>query len=176
VRRAGNQGIEAIKENLRHQNLLISPNTISPAQKYPALLILALFGLGIAKILVGISRGKPVGYLFLICFFVAIIGFYFYSIPVNRSLYGDKVIKNLRTHVPSKISHTNPQFLLAFALWETQVLEDAIFAELKKLLSQVYMTTGSSSNNSSGGCGGGGCSSGCGGGGGCGGGCGGCSG
>jgi uncharacterized protein (TIGR04222 family) len=158
IRRATNQPIETIRERLSQINLLVSPNQSTKAQRYPAVLIAFLFGLGILKISVGISREKPVKYLLIMCFIIAAIGFTFWIIPSHRSRYGDRVLQNLRTHVSSTVdSNVYPQALFAVALLGVTVLPNDIFADLKEILAVV-----STDDNDSGGCGGSG-DSGCGG-------------
>jgi uncharacterized protein (TIGR04222 family) len=126
--------------------------------------------LGISKIFVGISRGKPVGYLTVLCIITAIVGCGFLSVELLRSSYGDRVLKQLRSTInPS----TTDQIVLAFALFGDSVLTDSSLADLKQVLTPYSSSNGVSSGGSDGsGCGGGGCGgSGCGGGG-----CGGCGG
>lgn len=159
--------IDVIRDQLRQLDLLVSRNQSSKAQTYPALLIACLLGLGITKILVGISRGKPVGYLLMMCIVVAIIGLGFWLTPAHRSRYGDRVLQDLRTRVRSTVvSHTDPHLPLAFALFGMAILPNDMFADLKKL----FIIDGGGGGNGGGGGGGDG-----GGGGGCGG-CGGCGG
>ena len=160
--------IKKISDRLHQLGLLVSQNQSAKAQTYPAILIASLLGLGIAKIFVGISRGKPVSFLVVMCFIIAIIGLCFWKIPVHRSRYGDRIFQDLLTRIHSRnLSHTDPQLPLAFALLGITILpNDMIFAELKQVFTPV-------SSSSGGGDGGGGCGGGCGGGGG---GCGGCGG
>jgi uncharacterized protein (TIGR04222 family) len=174
VRQGSFQAINAIFGRLQQLELLITPQRSMTARIVPALLFVALLGLGIAKILVGISRGKPVGYLVMMCVVVAIVGICFLLIPIHRSRYGDRVLKDLRTRIQSIVfSPSHPQLALAFALLGVWILPvDDIFADLRTVLAPV--STGGGGDGGSGGCsggdGGGGCGGGCGG---CGGGCGG---
>jgi uncharacterized protein (TIGR04222 family) len=160
--------INRIHTRLHQLELLVSHKQSFKIQTYPAILIMALLGLGIAKICVGISRGKPVGYLFLICSVVAIIGFYLWQNPKHRSRYGDQVLQDLRTRMSlTALSSTEPQLCLAFALLGTKILPIDLFADLKWVFTPSSYSSGYSGVYG-GGYDGGGC--------GCGGGCGGCSG
>ncbi|XWK87844.1 MAG: TIGR04222 domain-containing membrane protein [Phormidium sp.] len=163
--------IERIGDRLRQLGLLVTENQSAKAQKYPAILIACLLGLGIAKIFVGISRGKPVSFLIVMCFIIAIIGIIFWVTPIDRSRYGDRILQELRNRIHStNLSHTDPQLPLAFALLGIAILpNDMIFADLKQVFTPVSSSSSSSDGSGCGGDGGGG-------GGGCGGGCGGCGG
>lgn len=65
--------ITGIRDRLRHLGLFLIPSQSFKARLHPALLIASLVGLGTARILTGISSGKPVGNLIIMCFIVAII-------------------------------------------------------------------------------------------------------
>jgi uncharacterized protein (TIGR04222 family) len=175
VRSSVTQAIDVIRDRLRQIDLLVSQNQSFKAQTYPAILIASLLGLGIAKIFVGISRGKPVGYLFMMCFVLAFIALAFYSTPIHRSRYGDRVLEELRTRMRSTVfSHTDPQLPVAFALLGMGILPNEMFADFKMVFTPVSSSGGGDGGGGS--CGGGGDGGGgsCGGGG-CGG-CGGCGG
>ena len=174
-----------IRDRLTDLNLLLTEDQAKSAQQYPALPVFAVLLLGISKIIVGISRDKPVAFLIILCIIIAMIGWRFLVEPVKqRSRYGDTVLGNLRaTHRMLRNTKDNSQLALAFALFGSTVLSQNGLEDLRKLfipLTNLGNSIGSGSrrgsssrsNSSSGGCGGG---SSCGGGG-CGGGCGGCGG
>jgi uncharacterized protein (TIGR04222 family) len=173
VRSSVTHSIDIIRDRLRQLELLVSQNQSFKAQTYPAILIASLLGLGIAKIFVGISRGKPVGFLFMMCFVVGMIGLAFQLNPIHRSRYGDRVLKDLRTGMHSIVYyHTDARLPLAFALFGMTILPNEMFADFKTLVTPVSSSGGGDGGggDGGGGDGGGGC-----GGGGCGG-CGGCGG
>ena len=165
-----------IRNCLQSLGLLASNSKFKASQQVPALGVFAVLLLGISKIFVGISRGKPVGFLVALCIITAIIGCYFLFRPVLRSRYGDRVLADLYArHAGFKQTTKNStmadsQLLLAFALFGTGVLAGSSLADLRQML----IPPPSSASGGGGGCGGGGCGGGCGGGGG--GGCGGCGG
>ena len=153
-------------------NFLVSKNQAAKIQAYLVVLIAPLLGLGVAKVLVGISRGKPTVFLIFLCFIVALIGFFFWVTPPYRSRYGDRVLQDLRTRIHSTaVSHTDPQLPLVFALWGMEILPNDVFADLKKVFTPASSGDSSDVGTSGGDDGGGGD-----GGGGDGGGCGGCGG
>jgi glucan phosphoethanolaminetransferase (alkaline phosphatase superfamily) len=126
---------DVIHDRLQQLNLLLSQSQSFKAQFYPTLMITALLGLGITKIFVGISRGKPVGYLFILCSLIGIIGFMFFLVPPHRSRYGDRVLESLRSRTCSRLyGNLDPQLPLAFALFGTTILAGDALADLKKVL------------------------------------------
>jgi uncharacterized protein (TIGR04222 family) len=168
VRSATTRQMNLIRDRLRQLGLLVSPYQSLKAQTYPAAVFACLLTLGIAKIMVGISREKPVGFLVVMCLVVSVIGLCFWLAPVHRSRYGDQVLQEINGRISSvAVSHADPQLPLAFALMGAAILPTETFADLKQMLTPV-----SSGGDGGGGDGGGGA----GGGGACGGGCGGCGG
>lgn len=156
--------IERIGDRLRQLGLLVTENQSRKAQTYPAILFACLLGLGFAKIVVGISRGKPVSFLIVMCFIIAIIGLCFWKIPVERSRYGDRIFQDLHTRIHLTIvSHTDPQLPLAFALLGIAILPNEMFADLKQVFTPVSSSSDGGGGSDGGGCGGGGCGGGCGG-------------
>ena len=168
IRQLENPLLSQIEDRLQGLKLLVTSPQSWQAQLYPALLIGALLALGVAKIVVGISRDKPVGYLFFLCLIITFIGLSLWKNPIHRSRYGDKHLKNICQGMSStQVPQTDPQFLLSFALFGSTVLayhQTEMLASLK----DVFMPP-SSGDGDGGGCGGGGCGGGCGGCGGCGG-------
>ncbi|WP_293099961.1 TIGR04222 domain-containing membrane protein [Moorena sp. SIO3I6] len=196
IRRAARSATNQIRDRLTDLNLLLTKDQAQSAQQYPALPLFAVLLLGISKIIVGISRHKPVGFLIILCVITAIIGLFFLVVPVNRSRYGDTVLANLKVkHRMLQNAQNNSQLALAFALFGSTVLSQYGLEDLLKVFNPPSHS-GNSGGFGGGGfggggssCGGGGSScgggdSGCGGGGsscgggdsGCGGGCGGCGG
>jgi len=172
VRLAAGPSLRTVREQLQSLGLLVKPAQACQAQLVPALAIAALLGLGAIKIWVGLARGKPVGFLLLMSIGVAIASLGFALQPVQRSRWGDRVLRELRAPVAKEtMEHNDPQLSWAFALWGIAVLPDAGFADWKKLLTPVPPTDGGASTISAGDWGG---ASDSGGGSGCGG-CGGCS-
>jgi uncharacterized protein (TIGR04222 family) len=174
---------DQICNHLKSLNLLMTESQNKAAQKLPAIGVFAVLLLGISKILVGISRDKPVGFLVVLCMITAIIGCCFLCVPVFRSRYGDRVLADLkarylnqqRVKSANTMLTTDPQLVLAFGLFGTVVLAESSLIDLRKVLAPP---PNSADGGGGDGCGGGGDSGGSGGGdsGGGGGGCGGCGG
>ena len=111
--------------------------------------IFAVLLLGIAKIIVGISRDKPVGFLLILCLITAVVGFYLYLSAEpqhlltqshrsgNTSTSYERTLKNLQAkYEPLKnlsASETD-QLGLAFAVFGSVVLADNSFADFKHVL------------------------------------------
>lgn len=177
---------DQISQRLHSLGLLVSQEQAKWAQQLPALGVFLVLLLGISKIGVGIWRGKPVGFLVVLCIITAIIAVCFRQISVFRSRYGDRVLAdlkaryaNLRTTTTANNQTSDAHLALAFALFGVGVLADGTLTDLRQVLipppsSSSSFSGGGCSGGSDGGgggdCGGGGC-----GGGGCGG-CGGCGG
>lgn len=152
-----------ICDRLISWELLIKPQQAFIAKIIPALLIASLLGLGISKILVGISRGKPIGFLVFMCALIAIYGVTLTKRPINRSIHGDRVLKTLRNSTPSKVfGLDDSQLPFVVALLSMAILPNESFADLKQLFIPVS-NSNSGSVGDSGGDGGGGCGGGCGG-------------
>ncbi len=153
-----------IRDRLENLGLLAN-ETLTNIMKWCVLPIWLTFILGISKILVGISRGKPVGYLVVLCSITVIIGWGFS--PPNSSWltpYGDRVLEQLRSRInPTRINpRPTDQIVLAFALLGHTVLTGSSLADLSQVL-RPYPSS-SSGDSGGGGCdGGGGGGSGCGG-------------
>ncbi|HIK38587.1 MAG: TIGR04222 domain-containing membrane protein [Geminocystis sp.] len=125
----------------------------------PVILVILL---GIAKIIVGIQRQKPVGFLVIMVLFFSIIALTLLQ-PPFRSGWGEKFLQDVR-----KRYATTTYTPLALAIFGYTVLASSPLAELYSILAPVTTSSGS------GGDGGSSCGSSCGSG--CGGGCGGCGG
>ncbi|HAZ44167.1 MAG TPA: TIGR04222 domain-containing membrane protein [Cyanobacteria bacterium UBA11369] len=161
--------VEKIGDRLRQLQLLVNQQQAFISGMFSAIPIFALLALGISKIAVGISRGKPVGYLMFLCFIAAIIGLCYLFGQPHRSLMGDRVLANIRTRIRRKVavSSTDPQLPLAFALFGAGVLAGSTLADLRQVL--IPPATASGGDGGGGGGDGGGGGGGCGGCGGCGG-------
>ena len=184
VNRAGGQ----IRQRLEQLQLLLNQKQANFVRICSTLPIFALLALGVTKILVGISRGKPIIFLVFLCIITAVIGWRFLSKSPFRSRLGDQVLANIQSHLgrSTVTSNTDPQLPIAFAVLGAGVLVGSTVVGLKRVFIPRASADGGGGGGGGGndGCGGGCGSGGCGGGGGaCGGGgcggsggCGGCSG
>jgi uncharacterized protein (TIGR04222 family) len=164
VRSATTHQINVLRDRLRQLGLLVSPNQSLKAQMVPSVVMACLLALGIAKIVVGISRGKPVGFLVMMCIVLSVIGLCLWLVPVHRSRYGDQVLQDIRSRISTAaVSYADPQLPLAFALLGVAVLPNDLFADLKQVLTPGSSGGYGGGGDGSSGCGGGGCGGGCGG-------------
>lgn len=146
-------------EHLQRLGLVMSSEQSFKAQVYPSLIFVFLLGLGIIKMLVGISRDKPIEFLIFCLLVVAIYGGSFLTKP-HRSRYGDHVLKNLVDRFkPLKTANRDgEQLLLSFAVLGSTILAaNPAFAEL----TQMFISIGGGDSGDGGD--GGGCGGGCGG-------------
>lgn len=174
---------DAIASKLRAGSLALVPGQKVSAPWMPALLMAMVFAVGAEKIAIGISRGRPVGFLVLLCMLTAVIAICFAATPVYRTRAGDRLVKRARgensalhsavLNAPQRLAHSD--FALALALFGPAVLASGPLASLRDTLwpsKRGWGWSGWDSCASScgggscggGGCGGGGCG-GCGGGG-----------
>jgi uncharacterized protein (TIGR04222 family) len=160
-----------IKKRLLEHGLLVSEGQGAVARWLPLALVLAVAVFGLVKVVVGLERHKPAGFLVAACVGTALVAMIGFGRPVLRSRRGDRVLAELkRKHAaleataqrrPAGLSDAD--MILAVGLFGVGILTVGPLADLRATLRPP---TGS----------GGGCGSGCGSGGGCGGGGGGCGG
>jgi uncharacterized protein (TIGR04222 family) len=144
---------------------------------YPAIILGFLLLIGIVKVIVGVSRDRPVGNLVLLCVMTVAAIFFFLGSTPRRSVRGEQALANLRVRnsglritVAANPARVAPDdFSLAVALFGATVIQTGPHVSLRIALTpkRTSDSTSSSSSCSSGG----GCGGGCGGGG-----CGGCGG
>jgi uncharacterized protein (TIGR04222 family) len=187
MRRAVWSTASKLRTPLEEEGLLVSGTPKFFAHLLPALIVFAVTALGIAKIGVGASRHRPVGFLIPLTIFSGIIALVFLFKKLHRSRLGDAVLARLRQENaalettarrrPEKLAE--PDLSMALGLFGLGVLAGGPLTSLHTAIlkappGKTAMSSGcgGSTCSSCGGGGGGGC-----GGGGCGGGgCGGCGG
>jgi uncharacterized protein (TIGR04222 family) len=186
VRLTAISGVTAITEDLKQGGLVVADDAARKAVLIPLLIAFAAIAVGVIKIIIGVSRDRPVGFLVALCILFTIISLAALARRPIRSRYGDKVLEQLRAkHVgPRELgrnaaSLSAPEFASVVGLFGFAALAGTGLEDLRRQLQPPAQVGGSWSGGGSG-CGGGGSS--CGGGGGCGGGgcggggCGGCGG
>ncbi|MEG3438688.1 TIGR04222 domain-containing membrane protein [Pannus brasiliensis CCIBt3594] len=156
-----------LKERLQQLGLLLTEQRAAKAHIYPAMILIFLLGLGVLKILVGLSRGSPVLFLIFLCFGLLYLSGQLFQKP-SVSVSGERFLAEFRNRQYSSLKTANkddPELLLSIAMFGTGVLvwKDC-WPELYRVL--YPSVSRPNSNDGGGGCGGGGC--GCGGCGGCG--------
>lgn len=160
-----------IAKSLRQRGLLLDDDVVTRARWLPALLPLALIVFGAAKVVVGVTRDRPVLFLvlLLIATFIGLIKF-IAGAPA-RSRAGDRAVKQARAENARATRAPTPRDMgMAVALLGTAALSGSAFAAYHQARHPVSNgssdgSSGSSSDSSGDGGGSSGCG-GCGGGGG----------
>ncbi|HEY0095764.1 MAG TPA: TIGR04222 domain-containing membrane protein [Archangium sp.] len=175
-----------LEVGLRRRGLLMEPEVAARYGKYPKVLYFGVtLGLAVSKMAVGLSRGRPVGFLLLLLFFYGVLGLMVLGLgsAPRRTRKGDKALAKLRAdHEALRTTAkadgawgtmSSASVALAVALFGTGLLAASGMGGLRDYL----VPPGSGGDVGFGGDSGGGDSGGGDGGGGCGGGgCGGCGG
>jgi uncharacterized protein (TIGR04222 family) len=171
---------EKIRYRLEAWGLMVPSEGVPACCWMPAALMVSGMLVGIAKLFVGVQRGKPVGFLVLLLIAFGLVTIWFMKRPL-RTRTGDAELKRLRRTRPDlRLAHKRAKgdanratdVALAAAMFG---LGAVAYGELSALPEAWKYRNGppvGSDGSSSSGCGTSGCG---GGGGGCGGGCGGCS-
>lgn len=181
--------LDGLEERLRQRGFLMNPEEASRYRKYPMSLYFgAGLGLGLLKVMVGVSRDRPVGFLVALLFFGTLVGFFLLGIVPRRTRRGDNTLANLRRENAALRTTASANgawgtmnsgsVALAVALFGTGLLATSGMGELRDYLVPPgsggggFDSGGGGGGSDSGGgdsggssCGGGGCG-GCGGGGG----------
>lgn len=165
-----------IAERLCSMELAMSPAKAKRVRFLPAAVFVLVFAVGLIKVIIGLSRNRPVLFLVLLLFITGIVALVFVSLPVFSTRAGSRFLASMRkehaglreTAVASANRLSYGDLALALALFGPTMLSGENLSPLRLLLFPPK-SSGMSSDSSS-------CGSSCGGGGGGGGGCGGCSG
>jgi uncharacterized protein (TIGR04222 family) len=173
---------ESIETRLQESGYLLDKSHLHDLRLVPGLAMFCLLALGITKIIVGISRNRPVGFLILGCV-VTVVAFLLTFAFIRRSLAGDRMVRLLKTQnddLRTRLDFTNctaNSVAMCAAIYGATALQGTAFDDFKAAWKQNAAHAGGGSFSGCGtGCGGGGGGGGCGGGGCGGGGCGGCGG
>jgi uncharacterized protein (TIGR04222 family) len=172
VRSSAKTQVTKIVEQLHSLGLVLTNAQARKAILLPLMLVLAAIAIGIIKIVIGLDRGKPVGFLVALCFFAFILSLIALARPPRRTRLGDAVLRKLQEgHTGTRYLGRNvstvpaAEFATFIGLFGMTALAGTDLSDLRNSLQPAPEVSS---------CGGGGCSSSCGGG--CGGGCGGCGG
>ena len=89
--------LDGMEEGLRQRGLLLEPEVAEQYGSNPKLLFFgAGLGLGVMKVVVGISRDRPVGFLVTLLFFATVLGLWLLGGTPRRTRRGDKALAKLR--------------------------------------------------------------------------------
>jgi len=165
VRESAKNQVACIAEKLKANGLVVEDRAAERAIILPLLLALAVIAVGVIKIVVGLNRDKPIGFLIALCAVSLVVALIAFARRPLRSRLGDVVLEKLQNrHIGSRqlgrglANLPSVEFAMVLGLFGMNALAGTELQDLKKSLQPMGDT----------GCGGG-CSS-------CGGGCGGCGG
>ncbi len=155
--------LSEMKSRLHEAGLLVSNTNSVFAKMFGAVPLWALLWLGIWKVGVGMSRGKPVGLLVIFCVFTGLISVIFLLKPMFRTQLGDRVLKQLRadhsalkTSGAARVEQLTPADLaLATGLFGFGILNHGSLLPLHSAIAPP--SAGGHGCGSGSGCGGGGC-------------------
>jgi len=160
---------EQVEDSLIQRRLLVERAGMKKLRDLTLLPLAGVLVLGAAKVWVGLERGRPVGFLFLLLFFGALLGVALWKTErFRRSKRGDAALKWLRERhqaLPDSIGVSNAvgalspgHLVLAVGLFGATALASSQFKEL-----QGYLDKSRAGGDGGGDGGGGGCGGGCGG-------------
>lgn len=161
-----------IDADLKGAGLLVSEANVPVACAVPILVAMVAPVVGIAKIAVGLSRGRPVEFLIVLCVVSIVIAFAAFARRPFRSRYGDKVLAELRSShdflkqgPPGTADAGDDMLMLSIALFGMGALLGAPFGYIVPVFQPPPGSPAMGSCSGSGGCSGGSCGggSGCGG-------------
>jgi uncharacterized protein (TIGR04222 family) len=168
--------VTRIADTLKAQGLVVPDSEAVRAIFIPLGIAVFAIAVGVIKILIGVSRDKPVGFLIALCVVSFIFALFAFGRRPLRSVYGDMVLASLkRQHMGSPYigsraaDFSSAEFASMMGLFGMAALTGPEWTDFRQCLRPAGSADGSAS----------GCGSSCGsscGGGGCGGGCGGCGG
>lgn len=164
-----------LRKSLEASGLLLDDAAAWRARWYSTLPLLLVLGLGAAKLVVGISRAKPIGFLVVLTILLTLVSIGFLLTRPTRTRAGDQALADARQqHGRALRAPRNQELGLAVALLGTAALSGTAYAAYHSVRTPPASSDGGSSSGSDGGSsdsgggdsgGGGGCG-GCGGGGG----------
>ncbi|HEX8088454.1 MAG TPA: TIGR04222 domain-containing membrane protein [Blastocatellia bacterium] len=178
IRRDSPHNTEPLAARLKAHGLVLSDDQARQVGLLSAALMMIVTLFGAIKILVGFSRGRPVGFLFFLCLISVFVALAFYKNRPHRTGRGDRFLDHLKLEnaaleytakeKPSRLMGAD--LAMAVGLFGIGALSitDGPLRDLRAALTPPPGARGGLS------CGGSSCSSGSSCGGGCGGGCGGC--
>src|SRR5262249_48022862 len=142
VRREAAVVVKQIRDRLEDLGLLVTAEQGWLARLVPLFLVLGVVLLGVIKILVGLSRNRPVGVLVAVCVATAIVTLLGFARAVHRTRLGDRVLHQIESE-NGVLWHTaqfRPETLrgadltLAVALFGTAILAGGPLSHLSRAL------------------------------------------
>lgn len=148
-----------VREKVQARGWEPSTATLNTARLWRALLVLALVGIGIAKIAIGISRDRPVGFLVVLTLATLLFGLILaFRIP-RRTRSGEALVTRSRAEEAEirqslREPSLSPEWSLPMmvALFGGTALAGTTLASWQRPLERPVPRPGTSSTDSSGGC------------------------
>ncbi len=156
-----------LEQKLHQLELIPDGSTLGRISLCSWVIMLGVLAVGMTKVVIGIQRERPVGFLFLLCLFVLGAALFFGLRKPHRTPRGDTALERLRrrnealrTSVCANASVlAGSDVALAVGLFGVTALTGTQFEDLQRALMPAPSTGGDGGGGSScgGGCGGGGC-------------------
>ncbi len=144
--------VGVICQRLQQQGLIPVGGQMKWVCLLPSLLMGAVLSLGAIRIAIGIGRGKPVGFLMVLCIIAVVLLLKFLDRPW-RTQFGDRYLASLTSRYTSQ---KNTAIDFSCALFGLGAISGANFIELRQVLSPPHSSGGGGgSSGGDGGCGGG---------------------
>jgi len=157
-----------LQKSLQASGLLLDDASAWRVRGYSALPLLLLIGFGATKMMIGLGRGKPIGFLVLLTILLSLVAIGFVLTRPTRTRAGDQALAEARhKHGRALRAPRNQELGLAVALLGTAALSGTAYAAYHNVRTPPSSSDsggGSGSDSGSSDSGGGGCG-GCGGGG-----------
>lgn len=97
LQEAVDRELDGLEEGLRRRGMLMNEEVAARYKQYPMFLYFgAMLGLGLAKLTVGLSRGRPVVFLVMLLLLATVLGFWVLGGKPRRTRRGDKALAKLR--------------------------------------------------------------------------------
>jgi uncharacterized protein (TIGR04222 family) len=168
---ASSQSLHQIGNQLMETGLLIPDENKLAIRFFPFLIALVVPVVGFVKIMVGLSRHRPVAYLTMGCIVATIIAVCFLCWRLHRSRRGDLLMRQLRNRhyalqhtVQARQAACSPSDVsIAVSLFGLGVLVGSPLGALHAAFGADRRGSSGCGSACGGGCGGGGCGGGCGG-------------
>ncbi len=139
-----------VAHKLRQRGLLLDDAAASRARWLPTLLPVALIVLGAAKVVIGLSRDKPVLFLVMLIIATVIALIVFIAKAPARSRAGDRAVRQARRdNARAARAPTSRDMGMAVALLGTAALSGSAFAAYHQARQPVSSGGGDSSSSSS---------------------------
>jgi len=147
--------LRRLEKSLRERGFLRTPEQDERYKSHPWLFFLVALGLGVAKVMVGVSRDRPVGYLVGLLFVAFVVGLSLRLFHSRRTRRGERALALLRLRHEALLHSASAEgsagamrpreLALAAGLFGVGVLSLVHFPALRDYLMPVSPSTGGGS-------------------------------